>query len=216
MDQLILRRAVDEEFAVTGADTPPWPDPHPDGAVRDAEYSRCPDPGKYRILAARAEAWMRALTRVELGRAEPVADPAAIWRREPGVTVGGAVRMRPVRAGAVPLVFGFSAIDQVPKTVLVLGAGDPAVALETVPDCGCDACDDGSASLLEMVDDTVLAVVTGSFVHVDAGRGGEIVGVGDSWSARDWDADRPSVEEALAAARAGRSPHAVVRGSAWG
>ncbi|MFC9673360.1 DUF6226 family protein [Streptomyces sp. NPDC056949] len=214
MDPAGLGRAVDEAFDVTGVDTPPWPDPHPHGDVRDEEYSRCAEPEKYRVLAARAEAWTQALSRLGLGEAETLTDPAAIWRRGPGVAVSGAVRLRPVRADAVPLVFGFSAIDEVPRTVLVVGAGEPAVRLEQLPDCGCDACDSGSADLLETLDEVVAAVVAGTFVHVDAGEGREIVCTGDSWSASNWDA-LPPVEEVLAAARAGRSPYRVVRGQAW-
>ncbi|WP_326772591.1 DUF6226 family protein [Streptomyces sp. NBC_01445] len=215
MDLVGLCRAVDEEFAVTGVDTPPWPDPHPGGEVRDEEYSRCLEPAKYLVLAARAEAWTRALSRLGLAEVETVADPAAIWRRAPDVGVSDAVRLHPVRAHAVPLVFGFSAIDKVPRTVLVVGAGEPAVSLEQLPDCGCDACDSGSADLLEVVDEVVAAVVTGTFVQVDAGQGREIVCTGDGWSASNWDASGPPVEEALAAARAGRSPFRVVRGTAW-
>ncbi|MFF1260001.1 MULTISPECIES: DUF6226 family protein [unclassified Streptomyces] len=215
MDLEGLGRAVDEAFAVAGVDTPPWPDPHPDGEVRDEEYSRCSEPEKYRVLAARADAWTQALSRLGLAEVETVTDPAGIWRRGPGVAVSGAVRLHPVRADAVPLVFGFSAIDEVARTVLVVGAGEPAVSLEQLPDCGCDACDSGSDGLLEAVDDLVVAVVTGTFVHVDAGEGREIVCTGDSWSASNWDGFGPPVEEALAAARAGRSPYRVVRGRAW-
>ncbi|MGY0020110.1 DUF6226 family protein [Streptomyces sp. cg35] len=215
MDRAGLHRAVDEAFAVTGADTPPWPDPHPDRDVRDEEYSRCSEPEKYRILAARAEAWTKALCGLGLAEAETVADPAGLWRRAPDVAVDGAVRLRPARAGAVPLVFGFSAVEGVPRTVLVLGAGESVATLAVLPDCGCDACDDGSEGLIEAVDEVVEAVVTGMFVHVDAGDGREIVALGDSWSASDWDDSRPPVEDAVADARAGRSPYRVVHGQAW-
>ncbi|MEB3966870.1 DUF6226 family protein [Streptomyces kunmingensis] len=216
MDHSVLRGAVDEAFAVTGADTPPWPDPHPDGEVRDEEYTRCTKPEKYRILAARAQAWTRALCGPGLAEAEPAAAPAALWRRAGDRALGGAVRLRPVRAGAAPLIFGFAAVDGVPRTVLVIGAGEPAKTLGALPDCGCDACDDGSEQLIEAVDDLVLAVVTGTFVHIDAGRGREIVATGDERSASDWDDVRDPVEEAVAAARAGHSPYEVVQGQAWG
>ncbi|MEV1023277.1 DUF6226 family protein [Streptomyces sp. NPDC050264] len=215
MDRIELRRAVEEAFTVTGADTPPWPDPHADAEVRDEEYSRCLRPEKYRILAARAEAWTQALCGLGLAAAEPAADPAALWRRAPEAGVGSAVRLRPVRADAVPLVFGLSAIDEVPRTLLVVAAGEPATTLGVLPDCGCDACDDGSANLLEVVDELVAAVVTGTFVHIDAGGGSEILATGDDWSASDWDDARTPVEEAVAAARAGRSPYHVVLGQAW-
>ncbi|MFI7344103.1 DUF6226 family protein [Streptomyces sp. NPDC050085] len=215
MDLTVLRGAVDEAFTVTGADTPPWPDPHPDGDVRDEEYSRCLDPAKYRIIAARAQAWTRALCTLGLAEEEPAADPVGLWRRATDVTVESAVRLRPVRADAVPLVFGFAAMDGVPRTVVVVGAGEPASVLGVLPDCGCDACDDGSANLLEAVDELVEAVATGTFVHVDAGRGREIIATEEGWSASNWDEARTPVEEAVAEARAGRSPHGVVSGPAW-
>jgi len=50
---------VEDAFAETGVATPGWDDPHvgPDGQeldVREEEYSRCLDPGKYRIPAPTA------------------------------------------------------------------------------------------------------------------------------------------------------------------
>ncbi|MYW62994.1 hypothetical protein GTY65_02715 [Streptomyces sp. SID8379] len=215
MDHATLLRAVDEAFAVTGADTPPWADPHDGVEVRDEEYSRCLDPGKYRILAARADAWARALTGLGLAAAETVEHPTEIWRHRPETPLDSAVLVRPVRPDAAVLVFGFAAVDDVPRTVVMMGAGDPAVRLEQVPDCGCDACDDGSAGLLEVMDDVALAVVTGAFVHVDAGQDRKIVDTGDGWSATNWSPPAPPVEGVLAAARAGRSPYEVARGAAW-
>ncbi|MET9498780.1 DUF6226 family protein [Streptomyces sp. NPDC006552] len=216
MDLSTLRRAVDEAFAVTGARTPPWPDPHPDREVRDEEYTRCSRPEKYRILAARAQAWTQALCGLGLATAERAADPAALWRRSADLALGGAVRLTPVRPGAVPLVFGYAAVEGVADTVLVVGAGAPASTLETLPDCGCDACDDGSEQLLEAVDDLVSAVVTGAFVHIDAGSGREIVATGDTWSASNWDDRRTPVAAELDRARTGHSPYETVSGQAWG
>ncbi|WP_420032055.1 DUF6226 family protein [Streptomyces sp. cg28] len=216
MDQHALRAAVDEAFADTGAGTPAWADPHPDRAPLDEEYSRCLDPGKYRILAARADAWTRVLCGLGLATAEPVGDPAGLWRRTPGLPMSESVLLRPVRADAVPLVFGFGAVDDVPRTVVVVGAGAPAVPAEQVPDCGCDACDDGSEGILELLDDAVVAVVTGTFAHIDAGPGQVIVDTGESRSAGNWPASAESPEAALDAARAGRSHHQVVSGPAWG
>ncbi|MER5946755.1 DUF6226 family protein [Streptomyces sp. NPDC001904] len=215
MDPQELRAAVDEAFADTGADTPAWADPHPDRAPLDEEYSRCLDPGKYRILAARAEAWTRVLCGTGLATAEPAGDPAGLWRRTPDAPLSDPVLLRPVRADAVPLVFGFGAVDDVPRTVVVVGAGEPAVPVEQVPDCGCDACDDGSEGILELLDDAVVAVVTGTFTHIDAGPGQAIVDTGESLSASNWPSSAASPEEALVAARQGRSPHRVVMGPAW-
>ncbi|MFI7008465.1 DUF6226 family protein [Streptomyces sp. NPDC050145] len=217
MDRSVLLRAVDEAFAETGADTPHWPDPHADREVRDEEYSRCLDPAKYRVLAARAEAWTRVLCGLGLAREERIPVAArALWRGEPGASVDEVVRLWPLGgAGAVPLLFGFGAIDDVPRTVLTVGAGEPAVSAAQVPDCGCDACDDGSAGILEVLDEAVLAVVTGEFVHVDAGRGRTVTALLDGWSASDWERPLPGVEGALTKARAGTSPYDVVVGRAW-
>ncbi|MEU6841160.1 DUF6226 family protein [Streptomyces sp. NPDC046716] len=216
MNQKELRAAVDAAFADTGADTPAWADPHPDRGPLDEEYSRCLDPGKYRILAARADAWIRVLCGRGLATAEPVGDPAGLWLRTPDAPLSGPVLLRPARADAVPLVLGFGAIDDVPRTVVVVGAGEPAVPVEQVPDCGCDACDDGSEGLLELLDDAVVAVVSGTLTHIDAGAGRVIVGTGETWSASNWPPSGATPEEALGAARAGRSPHRVVSGPAWG
>ncbi|MFJ4716497.1 DUF6226 family protein [Streptomyces sp. NPDC088785] len=214
MDQEELRAAVDGAFADTGADTPGWADPHPDRAPLDDEYSRCTDPGRYRILAARADAWIRALSGLGLATVDPGADPAGLWRYPQDPPPAEAVVLRPARADALPLVFGFGAIDGVPRTVLLIGAGEPAVPVETVPDCGCDACDDGSDGILELLDDAVTAVVTGTFTRVDAGAGRVVTETGESLSASNWPESAP-VDAALADARAGRSPHHVVRGPAW-
>jgi hypothetical protein len=97
MGRAVLCGAVDEAFAVTGADTATWPDPHLEDDVRDDEYSRSVEPDKYRILAARAEAWTRALSGLRLAEPETLADPASIWRRAPDVPASGAVRLGPVR-----------------------------------------------------------------------------------------------------------------------
>lgn len=45
-----------------------------------------------------------------------------------------------------------------------IGAGDPAVFLEQMPDCGCDACDSGSEDMFRVIDETVLSVVGGSLI----------------------------------------------------
>lgn len=52
---------VEGAFAQTGADTPGWSDPHADREVAEEEYSHVSQPGKYRIINARVEAWVRAL-----------------------------------------------------------------------------------------------------------------------------------------------------------
>jgi hypothetical protein len=71
-----LLAEVDRAFQVSGADTPGWPDPHPDRSPAEDEYSRCSNPGKYRILDTRIEAWAQVLSR---GLATVEEMPAGPW-----------------------------------------------------------------------------------------------------------------------------------------
>lgn len=177
---LQLLAAVEDAFAAAGADTAGWADPHvgPDGEDRDSleeEYSRCLDPGKYRILWARAEAWMQILTargwaeRDEIGSGDRLT-----WLIPPRVAPHRTTVLHPRRPGALSLVLARTAPDDISGSTdlsgaeallpgLVLGIGDPALEVETLPDCGCDACDSGSRDLLEQLDRLLLSIVDGSF-----------------------------------------------------
>ena len=177
---LDLLADVERAFAVTGVDTPSWPDPHlgPDGEMldpREEEYSRCLDPGKYRILAARAEAWAQVLAARGWAEREEVADGDALpWLIAPQAPTHRATVLRPDRAGAQTLLLvctapegetGSSDLEQDEALLpgIVVGLGDPALAAETLPDCGCDACDSGSRDLLEQLDQSVLSIIDGSY-----------------------------------------------------
>jgi hypothetical protein len=46
----------------------------------------------------------------------------------------------------------------------------PTAFVDTIPDCGCDACDSGSADLLATLDGWVLTVARGGVVHARSGR----------------------------------------------
>lgn len=214
MDTQGLRHAVAVEFATTGAETPPWPDPHPEcGDPLEEEYSRCFDPGKYRILRARADAWVNALIGFGLATFEEVEAPAAAWWDELDIPIDTVVRLRPLRAGTISLLLAFGSMDGVRDAVVIVGAGEPTVQLVTLPDCGCDACDSGSEYLLEEFDEHLLAVVSGEFVHVTTKKGTRVTATGSGWSADGMTARK--VEKVLADARAGRSPHRVVQGLSW-
>lgn len=210
---LALLDEVEAAFEETGADTPGWEDPHleADGTSGDPsgeEYSRCLDPGKYRILWARAEAWMEVLTArgwadaveaegrdiedsrvsasgisassIRVGDIEDsgLAGGAQIhWAVPPRVERYRTTVLNPRRPGALPLVLARTAPDEAAGSTdlvgrealilgLVIGIGNPAVPVSTVPDCGCDACDSGSRDLLEDLDSTLLSVVDGSFEAV--------------------------------------------------
>jgi hypothetical protein len=216
MDSPTLRDAVATEFATTGAATPPWPDPHLGReGPRNEEYSRCLDPGKYRIVGARAEAWVTALAGLGLAVVEEVSDVTGAWRGRCGLDMNRATWLRPVRAGCLPMLVGFHHLQGVPDAVVHLGAGQPAVPLLSVPDCGCDACDDGSDLILEELDKHVVSVVSGAFVHVTT-RHGPIAATGPEWSASGLFPRGFDFDALLTETRAGRSRHPVVRGGPWG
>lgn len=178
--QLIaLLDEVESVFAEIGADTPGWEDPHrePDGtsrAIADEEYSRCPDAEKYLILWSRAEAWIRVLTGRGWARETIHVDPAEVrWLFAPSASLHRTTVLRPSRIGAQALVIARTAPDDAPSRALtpgadallpglVLGLGEPAMPVETLPQCGCDACDRGSPDLLEMLDIEILSIVDGS------------------------------------------------------
>lgn len=183
---LQLLADVEEAFAETGADTPSWEDPHrgPDGEDRDSleeEYSRCLEPGKYRILWARAEAWTRVLTARGWATREDAETgdlrAGVRWATPPRLPLHRTTVLRPRRPGTLPLVLAHTAPDDEAGSTdpeggdalilgLVVGIGDPAVPVSTTPVCGCDACDSGSRDLLEDLDRTLLSIVDGSFETV--------------------------------------------------
>lgn len=215
MDSRILLDAMAAAFVETAAATPRWPDPHPgDVFPREEEYSRCLDPGKYRIIAARANAWFRAFTELGLAAVEDAGDPASAWRDGQPELLERAVWVRPVRSGAVPMLLGFRAFDGVVDAVVLLGVAEPAVLLASLPDCGCDACDGGSDELLAELDRYLLAAADGSLVHVTTRKG--VVISTPSWrSASGRFGTSVDVDALVADARDGRSRHQVVSGASW-
>ncbi|MDN5685583.1 MAG: DUF1990 domain-containing protein [Brachybacterium sp.] len=187
VELLDLLADVEDAFAETGADTPGWDDPHlrADGERRassDAEYSRCQEPGKYRILWARAEAWIRVLTARGWADAVEVEDGAQVsWAGKAFTDRYRTTVLSPRRPGAQPLVLARTAPDDAVGSTdltgddavsldLVVGLGEPAVAV-LEPDCLCDACDSGSRDLLGELDHAILSVVDGSVEIVRSSHG---------------------------------------------
>lgn len=162
-----LLRAVDSAFERTGAGMAVWPDPHPDRSPGDEEYSRLTDPARWRVVGARAEAWLVALG--EAGLAQVERDAAVTWVEAPGTVTSLADRAVPTATGALPLVVARSAIGDVPDAGVTLGVGDPAVCVAWFPECGCDACDSGAQDELDHLDTYLLAVVTGRFRRLTKG-----------------------------------------------
>lgn len=191
---------VDAAFAVTGPDTPGWPNPYGDGAERnEAVYERVTDPEKFLIVVARARAWTRVL--LDRGWAREAAQVR--WALRPSESGGADTVLEPVVDGAVPLVLTtHSPVDSDHIFTVTVAAGDPAVTLAEIPDCGCDGCDSGSAELLQEMDEWVLSVVDGSLrvdVAVDhssirtsfGGRGGTVQNLDEptSFTAAPWSAN---------------------------
>jgi hypothetical protein len=73
-----LLASVDAAFEVTRVGLVLWPDPHPDRSPLDHEYSRTTDPNKWRIIGARADAWLVALVEASLATVER--DAAVDWK----------------------------------------------------------------------------------------------------------------------------------------
>ena len=162
MDVPELLAAVDRAFLVTGAGLPGWPDPRPDGRPpSQEEYSRAPDPGKYRLLGARADAWVVALEDLRLGAARevPVGAEGRGHGRAPATR---AVEVRPSAVGALPLRFLHWEPDGRYVAMVEVHVSERPRLVTRAPDCGCDACDDGSQRQLEALDAAITPVVAGS------------------------------------------------------
>ena len=161
LDQLM--GAVERAFARTAGGLPRWDDPHPppDRIVADEEYSRLTDPAKWRIIGARADAWVEALVANDLASVERAAD--VTWVEPPGTIITRTDLVTPTVAGGVPLVVCRSAMGAVDDAGVTLGVGKPAMVLTFIPDCGCDACDSGSQDVIDEIDTYLRAIVTGSF-----------------------------------------------------
>ena len=161
---------VDVAFARTAAGLERWADPHPppERIVADDEYSRVTNPAKWRIIGARADAWIDALVELRIATVERDTEPR--WVEPPATNLTRADVLTPTVDTAVPLVVCRSRIEDVPDAGVTIGVGDPAVRIAFIPDCGCDACDSGSQDVLDELDSYIRPVVTGEFRHLWQGR----------------------------------------------
>lgn len=161
--------AVDRAFARRDPALVTWPDPHTGGRESlPEEYSRVTDAAKWRILGARVDAWVRVLLDRRLAAVHPI-DLREITWAPPVPRFTSAVRVVPVAAGALPLIVVRNAIDDVPDAGITLGLGDPAECVGWFPDCGCDACDNGSEPHLDTLDEYLLAIVGGRYRRLTRG-----------------------------------------------
>ncbi|MGF9754751.1 DUF6226 family protein [Microvirga sp. 0TCS3.31] len=201
-----LLPAVDEAFARLRGDLVDWPDPRPGGGpAAEEEYSRVTEPERYRLLAARADAWVEAVVAAGLGQAEWVDPPSVTWVGEQHLSPSRTTVVRG-RPGTQPVVV---AVLQ-DETFVQVGIGDPAEVLELQPDCGCDACDTGSADLLGTVDDAFVLALGGGVLVVR--EGDRVVRrTLDGWSS----SGVSDAERWLDDAAAGRRTDGVVAGEPW-
>lgn len=167
----VLLDDVESAFAITGAGTPSWSGRPMDQSPAEDEYSRCLDPGKFKIIRSRIDAWSTVL--VERGLAQLSTDRSG-ERRGGHEHAQTRIVLRPTTeaqaGGAVPLTFlVYESTDPEATLNVEVCAGDPSYVVTEVPGCGCDACDSGSACLLEELDQWTLSVVDGSLTVDPAG-----------------------------------------------
>lgn len=202
-----LLAAVETEFSVTGRGLRQWHDPRPDRPPRDEEYSRLLDPAKWRILGARAQAWIDALVGTGLAIVDP--DPSVAWLEVPRTVISRVDRVVPRAVDALDLVVARIHIGDVKDAGVTLGAGDPATCVEVFPVCGCDACDSGSRAEIDNLDRHFLGIVSGAFLRLSNGPRTITVVDSSGWSASGVDAHE--VEAVLADPRG----WAVLTGASW-
>jgi hypothetical protein len=147
---------------------PSWPNPHEGMAsAREEEYSRVTEPERYGVVHARARVWVDRLGDVPGVEVETLApasldDEGRLGRFDRGV------RLTSSRPGTLPLLLlerdvRLSGLEA-SLAVLHISVVRPEIALEMLPDCGCDACDWGSDDLLRAIDQTIGNVIGGPFV----------------------------------------------------
>lgn len=147
---------------------PSWPNPHPGMTrPREEEYSRVTKPERYRIVHARARVWATALgdvpgVEVETLEPAPLDDEGHLGRYDRGVRIASPL---PDRLPLLLLERDLRWPGPVASpAALHISVVRPQIALGMLPDCGCDACDWGSADLLHAIDETIGPVVGGPFV----------------------------------------------------
>src|SRR5690625_4916229 len=123
---------------------PSWSDPHPGFVLpRDDEYSRVTDPGRSRIVHARARVWADRLGDLPGVHVEPLAPDRLVVAAHPG-WFGRGFQITSYRPGRLPLLLlewdapGSGRSGSL--SVLQISVARPEVAVTQLPECGCDAC----------------------------------------------------------------------------
>ena len=208
-----LLPAVDEAFARLRGDLSDWPNPHLGGrSPLEEEYSRVLEPGKYRLLAVRADAWIEVVVAAGLGAAQERDPDTVTWASDVALKPSR-VTVLTGRPGTQPVVVGIAASQAAEDCFVQIGVGEPVEVLERQPDCGCDACDTGSVDLLEALDSALVLALSGGVYVVREGTKVVTRSV-EGWGSSGMFADGES-ERWLAEAADGRRTDGVMRGDAW-
>ena len=121
----------------------------------------------------------------------------------------------PTRERALPLTVTIEGFDGFTDNMLqVSDHGIEGAQSTRFPDCGCDACDDGSESLLAHLDETFLHALDGGVRAVIGSRGRTLRTEYNGWSASG-NFRRDDPEQWIADAKAGRSRYQVIQGEPW-
>ena len=207
-----LLPAVDKAFARLRGELADWPNPHPGGVpAAEEEYSRVLDPVKYRLLGVRTDAWIEVVVAAGLGVAEKRDPTTVTWVGEAALEPH-AVTVLVGSPGTQPVAIGRAASQAADDCFVQIGVGAPAEVLGRQPDCGCDACDSGSAHVLESLDSAFILALSGGVYAVR--EGDRVVRRSlDGWSSNG--VDSAEAERWLTEAAGGRRTHGVVAGDPW-
>lgn len=134
-------------------------------------------PERWRIIGARADAWLAAVHVLGWADIEGDVSSDTAWRASPGPILTRTDIVTPRVDGGLTVAIGRSRLGSCDDAGVVVGVGIPAVQIEWFPDCGCDACDWGSAPELERLDELLAAVITGQFRFLVDGRHSITVGL---------------------------------------
>lgn len=184
-----------------------WINPHENRDVAPEEYSRVSDPSKYRLVGARATAWIKTLTELQLARAEKVTAPSWVH----GPADARAVLLTPEGDAALSILVVLGPMEGVEDAVISIGVGTPPVSIGMQPDCGCDACDFDSDDLLTSIDEMFITVMDGTLIYAEDKDWTLTVGV-NGWSAQGSEDFGELVARAQSGASVGRR---MITGSAW-
>ncbi len=208
-----VEASVDAVFSQL--DAPSWSDPHAGRRAQEEEYGRVTDPGRFRVLELRLEAWRGRLVEnwgVDVTEPPAPRTTAGIRPDEEFSTTVTNLWKSP-RPGTLAL--RVTVVENEGLTCVQLGIGEDTVPFGYLPECACDACDAGSAALLADLDSFLASVASGDLVVVtgpmiaDGPRAGEpsflIVATEEDWSLQ---GDGPAeTAEIVDAVRSGDDPH---------